>query len=150
LKEILIAIIASGAVGALLKAVWDSWRTGRLLRRKQASDLSTAEVADRADLRDQLVVAWQQMISAQQQWTQKEIEIEKRCYVAEEKLSRREEEHNRELREARRLTEAQHLQIVGLEAQIVQKDIEISALRTRLEMHEPDPHRDGITGALLE
>lgn len=135
MKEIVIAII--GTLGTLLGialtlAVQRS-RARQAARQKAELSLSTAEIEDRAKAYSLLIAAYNQMLAAERSWTQKELEIERARYVAQEQLSRREDEHKRELREERRLNEEQHEEIVRLEAELQRAELEISSLRTRIE-----------------
>lgn len=131
-KEAAIAAVAS-LLGVLIKTGWDSWRVSHARRIREHDELSTAQIEDEGHKRDLLVAAYNQMIQAERTWTQKEIELERRCYIAEEKLTRREEEYSRELRGAQLLSEEQHTIIVQREAVIDLRDREIGQLKTRLD-----------------
>lgn len=129
--------IITAAVGATLgiiaKGAWDLWRASATRRAKQHEALSAAQIEDEARKRDLLVAAYNQMMQAERQWTTKEIEVERRCYVAEEKLARVTDEHKRELHGAQLLSEQQYAIIVQHEATIEIKEREISGLRSRLD-----------------
>lgn len=125
--------MVAASLGVVVKGVWDLWRMGAARRAKQHETLSAAQIEDEARKRDLLVAAYNQMMQAERAWTQKEIEVERRCYVAEERLARLTDEHKRELNGAMLLGEQQHAIIAQHEATIEIKDREISGLRTRLD-----------------
>ena len=117
----------------VVKGAWDLWRIAAAQRAKREESLSTAQIEDEARKRDLLVAAYNQMMQAERTWTAKEIEIERRCYIAEEKLARLTDEHKRELHGAQLLSEQQHAIIVQHEATLEIRDREIGHLRTQLD-----------------
>lgn len=131
MKEVGVAIIA--AIGTLLavalKDYFAGLRTRRRLKQSQTQQLSTAEITDRANSYQLLVGAYNEMMKAERAWTQKELEIERARFKAEQLLEHREDEHKRELREVRLLTEEQHDEIVLLTAKLAARDQQIRDLQ---------------------
>lgn len=125
-------MIAAG-LGVVVKGAWDLWRASVQRRAKQHEAISAAQIEDEAHKRDLLVAAYNQMMQAERAWTAKEIEIERRCYIAEEKLARQTDEHGREIHGAQLLSEQQYAIIVQHEALIEVKEREIDHLKTQLD-----------------
>jgi len=115
MRDIIIALI--GASATLLAVVLKSYISSLLGGKTKATSYEL------------LVKAYNDMMTAQRLFQQQNLELERKCYRAEEKIVRMEEAHKRAMREERTLNSMQHDEIVLLSAKLKTKDSEINDLK---------------------
>lgn len=106
-------------------------------RRKDASqsqhDSVAAELSYMAKLQEMLSAAGDKLVAAEAEHHEREVVLERAKYIAEETLKQANLDHERTLREERRLNSEQNDEIVILTARLKAKEVEVDDLRKRTE-----------------